>query len=171
MSPRRYSELRGRKVRVDEVLLEKFVMSKAGYQYLLRLAPKIDKLIIPKTNGKLSSAGLNKVGLVTTTGAKSGKQSTIPLALIDDGDGLLLIGSNYGRASHPGWSKNLMVHPACEVEFRGPRRAHTATLLEGDERAAAWATAVDFYAGYENYRKNCAPREIRVFRLRPASAS
>lgn len=167
VSPRRYSDLRGRKVRIDEVLLEKFVMSKAGYQYLLRLAPKIDKVVIPKTGGKMSSAGWKKVGLVTSTGAKSGKASTIPLALIDDGNGLLLIGSNYGRPGHPGWSKNLIVHPDCEVEFRGPRRAYTAALLDGDDRAKAWATAVDFYAGYENYKKNCAPREIRVFRLTP----
>ena len=28
-------------------------------------------------------------------------------------------------------------------------------------------SAVDFYAGYESYRTSCAPREIRIFRLRP----
>ena len=168
MSVRRFSELRGRRLRLDEVLLEKFVMSWFGYQYLKHLAPRIDKAVIPRTKGKLSSAGLNKVGLVTSTGAKSGKSLTIPLALIDDGNGLLLIGSNYGGPNHPGWSKNLMVHPDCEVEFRGPRRPYRARLLEGDERAKAFATAVDFYAGYEKYRQNCAPREIRVFRLTPA---
>ena len=41
--------------------------------------------------------GIDKVGLVTTTGAKSGQQRTQPLVLLDDGDGLLAIGSNYGR--------------------------------------------------------------------------
>jgi hypothetical protein len=44
---------------------------------------------------------------------------------------------------------------------------YRAELLSGDARAAAWATAVDFYQGYESYRVSCAPREIRVFRLRP----
>jgi hypothetical protein len=43
-----------------------------------------------------------------------------------------------------------------------------AMATHGDQRAAAWATAVDVFAGYDNYRTRCAPREIRVFRLRPA---
>jgi deazaflavin-dependent oxidoreductase (nitroreductase family) len=81
--------------------------------------------------------------------------------------GLLAIGSNYGRAKHPAWSANLPAHPECTIEFMGPPTKYCAELLTGDARAAAWATATDFYAGYERYRASCAPREIRVFRLRP----
>jgi deazaflavin-dependent oxidoreductase (nitroreductase family) len=165
---RRHSELRGRRLRVDEVLLERFAMSGAGYRFLLHVAPRIDKAVIPRTKGRLSSTGVDKVGVVTTTGAKSGQARPQPLVLIDDGDGLLAIGSNYGRPTHPGWSHNLLANPECVVEFRGPPTTHRAELLTGDARASAWATAVDFYAGYEQYRTRCAPREIRVFRLRPA---
>ena len=63
--------------------------------------------------------------------------------------------------------RNLIAHPECEVEFRGPLAPYRAALLEGADREKAWATAVDFYAGYERYRAKCAPREIRVFRLTP----
>ena len=52
----------------------------------------------------------------------------------------------------------------------GPPAPYRAELLAGDERAAAWATANDVYAGYENYRVNCAPRQIRIFRLRPSAS-
>jgi deazaflavin-dependent oxidoreductase (nitroreductase family) len=135
---------------------------------MLHLAPRIDKAVIPRTNGRLSATGVNKVGLVTSTGAKSGQQRTHPLVLIDDSDGLLAIGSNYGRPNHPAWSANLLAHPECTVEFMGPPAQYNAELLTGDARASAWATAVDFYAGYERYRASCAPREIRVFRLRPS---
>lgn len=144
-------------------------MSPVGYQFLLRAAPRIDKVLIPRTNGRLSVMGVDKIGLVTTTGAKSGQQRTHPLALVDDGDGLLAIGSNYGRATHPAWSANLLAHPDCTIEFRGEPAAYRAELLAGEARETAWATAVDFYAGYEGYRASCAPREIRVFRLRPVS--
>jgi deazaflavin-dependent oxidoreductase (nitroreductase family) len=166
----RESPIRGRRLRVDEALLERFAMSPAGYQFLLRLAPRIDKVLIPRTRGRLSAMGFDKVGLVTTTGAKSGQRRTHPLVLIPDSDGLLAIGSNYGRPTHPAWSKNLLAHPECTVEFMGPPAQYRAELLTGDARASAWATAVDFYAGYESYRTNCAPREIRVFRLRPIGA-
>ncbi len=168
MTLRRESKLRGRRLRIDEALLERFAMSKAGLQFLLKVAPKVDKVVIPRTKGKFSSTGFNKVGLVTTTGAKSGLPRTQPLVVVDDGDGLLLIASNYGRPHHPSWSHNLEADPGCDVEFRGPKAPYRAQRLEGEERARAWATAVDFYAGYERYEANCAPREIRLYRLRPA---
>lgn len=167
MAFRRESPIRGRRLRFDEALFERFAMSRAGYWFILRVAPHIDKTVIPRTKGRLSSAGIDMVGLVTTTGAKSGQPRTQPLALIEDSDGLLAIASNYGRPNHPAWSANLLAHPECTVEFKGPPKRYKAELLTGDARAAAWATAVDFYAGYDSYRVNCAPREIRVFRLKP----
>ncbi len=123
--------------------------------------------MIPRTKGRFSSTGKDKVGLLTTTGAKTGAPRTHPIVFIDDGDGLLAIASNYGREHHTAWSHNLLAHPACEVEFSRPPARYRAELLTDDARAAAWKTAVDFYAGYERYRVTCAPREIRVFRLRP----
>jgi deazaflavin-dependent oxidoreductase (nitroreductase family) len=170
MSLRRESPSRGRRLRLGEALGERFAMSPIGRQFLLHLAPRMDKVLIPWTNGRLSSAGIDMVGLVTTTGAKSGQPRTQPLVLIDDPDGLLAIGSNYGRPKHPAWSANLLAHPECTVEFRGPPERYRAELLTGDARAAAWDTAVDVYLGYESYRASCAPREIRVFRLRPIGA-
>jgi deazaflavin-dependent oxidoreductase (nitroreductase family) len=165
MSLLRDSPVRGRRLRLDEALFERFAMTSAGLQFMLHVAPRIDKVVIPRTNGRLSSAGIDKVGLVTSTGAKSGLPRTHPLALIDGPDGLLAIGSNYGRPTHPAWSANLLAHPECTVEFIGPPRPYRAELLSGEARAAAWAYAVDYYAGFESYRINCAPREIRIFRL------
>jgi len=170
MSLRRESPFRGRRLRPHEVLIERALMSPAGYRYLVRLAPRLDKVLIPRTNGRLSSAGIDRVGLVTTTGAKSGLPRTQPLTLIDDSDGLLAIGSNYGRPTHPAWSANLLAHPECTVEFRAAPALYRAEQLTGEDRTSAWARAADFYAGYELYRVGCAPREIRIFRLRPVGA-
>lgn len=159
--------MRGRRLRLGEALFERFAMTKVGYQFMLHVAPSLDKVVIPRTNGRVSSAGIDKVGLVTSTGAKSGQPRTHPLALFAADGGLLAIGSNYGRPAHPAWSANLLAHPECTVEFVGPPRQYRAELLTGDARAAAWANAVDYYAGFEAYRTKCAPREIRIFLLRP----
>lgn len=167
MGIRRYSHYRGRRLRIDEALLENFAMSTLGYHYLHSLAPRIDRRLIPATHGRLSSTGVDKVGLVTTTGAKSGQQRTQPLLLIPAGEDLLALGSNYGGANHPSWSANLLADPDCTVTFREPQRAYRAHVLAGDERQKAWDIAVDYYVGYERYRQMCAPREIRVFRLSP----
>jgi F420H(2)-dependent quinone reductase len=71
------------------------------------------------------------------------------------------------RGRRPAWSTNLLAHPECTVEFMGPPTLHRAELLSGNARALAWTKITDFYAGYERYQASCAPREIRVFRLRP----
>ncbi len=150
--------------------MERFLMSPVGYRFLLHVARRIDKVLIPRTNGRFSSGGFDKIGLLTTTGAKSGQPRIHPLVFIDDSDGLLAIGSNYGRPHHPAWSTNLLAHPECAVEFKGPPAQYQAELLTGNARASAWAMATDFYAGYERYRTSCAPREIRLFHLRPIAA-
>lgn len=144
-------------------------MSGAGDFFLLHIAPVVDGALIARTNGRVSATGIGRVGLVTTIGAKSGQPHTNPLVLIDDGDGLIATGSHYGLPTHPGWSYNLLAHPACEVLFMGLRRTYCAELLEGDARDAAWKTALDFYPGFARYELQAAPREIRLFRLRPTS--
>ena len=142
-------------------------MSRAGLWYLTYVAPKVDKTVIPRTNGALSSMGFKKVGLLTSVGAKSGERRSQPLVMVQDNADLLVIGSNYGGAKHPSWSANLVANPTCEVTFRGPARPYRASLLEGESRAEAWEKAVDFYNGYTVYAERCAPREIRLFRLSP----
>lgn len=165
MAFRRYSSYLGRRARFDEAVLERLVMSPVGRQYTLHVGPRIDRVLIPRTRGRFSSLGPNRVGMMTSTGAKSGARRVNPVALIQVGDDLLAIGSNYGRPAHPSWSANLLAHPDCEIEFRGSQGSYRARLLAGEERDEAWQTAVDWFAGFTQYAVRCAPREIRVFRL------
>jgi deazaflavin-dependent oxidoreductase (nitroreductase family) len=162
----RYSPIRGRNLTRSEAFTERFAMSGAGYRYLLWLAPRIDRLVIPRTKGRWSSVGKDRAGLVTMTGAKSGEERTQPLSCIEDTDGtLLLIGSNYGRPHHPAWTANLRANPECSVTYGGETANYTARELEGEERATAWERAVDWYGGYALYEEKCRPRVIRIFRL------
>jgi deazaflavin-dependent oxidoreductase (nitroreductase family) len=48
----------------------------------------------------------SKILLLTTTGRKSGKQSTTPLIYENDGDHVI-IASKGGADEHPGWYLNL----------------------------------------------------------------
>jgi deazaflavin-dependent oxidoreductase (nitroreductase family) len=168
MTFRRESESRGRRLKLSEALTEKFGMSRIGYWSLLHVAPKIDKVIIPRTKGRLSATGIDKVGLLTSTGAKSGTDRVQPLVCIDfDDDSILLIGSNYGREKHPAWTYNLIANPDCMLEFRGEPAPYVARMLEDEEYDRAWDLAVDFYAGYATYKATSAPRRIRIARLDP----
>jgi deazaflavin-dependent oxidoreductase (nitroreductase family) len=168
MAWRRYSSVRGRRLRPDEVALETFAMSPVGQWLLLNVSPWVDKRIIPLTNGAFSSTGYKKVGILTSLGARSGQRRPQPLTMVQDGRDLIVVGSNYGHARHPSWSANLLANSSCEVIFRGAERTYRAALLSGTARALAWEKVVDFHLGYAVYADKCAPREIRVFALSPA---
>ena len=119
----RESPIRGRRLRIDEALMERFLMSPVDFQFLLQAAPRIDKVLIPRTNGRFSSLGFDKIGLVTTTGAKSGQPRTHPLTLIDDGEGLLAIGSQLRAAKAPGLEYQPAGAPRMHCRVHRPARA------------------------------------------------
>ena len=61
-------------------------------------------------------AGLPTV-FVTTTGAKSGQPRTSALVAVPAGDGLALIGTNFGQAKTPNWYHNLRARPEAEIRY------------------------------------------------------
>jgi deazaflavin-dependent oxidoreductase (nitroreductase family) len=72
--------------------------------------------------------------LLTTTGAKSGKPFTTPLAYTKDGDNLIVIASKGGAPSHPDWYHNVVAHPQVEVEVGTEKFTATATPAVGADR-------------------------------------
>jgi deazaflavin-dependent oxidoreductase (nitroreductase family) len=79
----------------------------------------------------------------------------------------VIVGSNFGQAHHPLWTKNLLASPACTVTIGGQPVPAIATLLEGDAAAAAFNAMEEQARTYTEYRSR-TDREIRVFRLTPA---
>jgi deazaflavin-dependent oxidoreductase (nitroreductase family) len=92
--------------------------------------------------GELSSGPLagRHVMLLTTTGAKSGKESTVVLGFGKDGDRYVIIASNNGAPKHPAWYHNLQARPIATVELgveKFKARARTARPEERDKLKAA----------------------------------
>ncbi len=85
--------------------------------------------------------------LLTTTGAKSGKPHTAPLAfLTDGGDGvhtgrLIVAASVLGADHHPAWYHNLLAHPTVTVELGSETFEAIATVISGEEREQLWPWA------------------------------
>ncbi len=108
----------------------------------------------------------DSICLVTMTGAKSGKQRTIPLMYVPHGDNVILVASLAGSPNNPRWYHNLIAHPDIEVEEGGARRKLRARLADAAEKAALWPTCVEHYAPFEDYQKRTA-RDIPVFVCEP----
>jgi deazaflavin-dependent oxidoreductase (nitroreductase family) len=167
--PPRYSDVRGRRLSRFEAGAEALVSSKAGSWWYGHVANPIDKRLLPLTRGRWSMSGPQQnVGLLTTTGARSGQTRTIPLQFVADGDRVLLVASAGGAPKDPAWAHNLRTHPACTFLYHGVDRGYTARQASGEERSRAWDRVVDWYQGYAVYQSRTA-RPIPVFILEPGA--
>lgn len=90
--------------------------------------------------------------LLTTTGAKSGKETTAPLGYVRHGDSLLVVGSNLGAPRHPAWYHNLLAHPVVRVEIGAESFEALAVPAEGARREELFAHVVGVSPGYGDYQ-------------------
>ncbi|WP_248966083.1 nitroreductase/quinone reductase family protein [Sphaerisporangium perillae] len=90
--------------------------------------------------------------LLTTTGAKSGQEHTVPLGYVRDGDLLLVVASAGGAPRHPAWYHNLLAHPMVRVEIGTEVFAAIAVPAEGARRERLFEQVVRAAPGYADYQ-------------------
>ncbi len=110
--------------------------------------------------------GDRPVLLLTTVGRKSGKQRTVPLIYLDDGDARVVVGSNAGQATDPAWIHNLRAQPMGSVQVGKDRIPVVAEILSDQAAAELWPRLNRMYRGYEFYAE-MTDRTQQVVRLRP----
>jgi deazaflavin-dependent oxidoreductase (nitroreductase family) len=127
----------------------------------------VDRWIGRLTGGRLVALGQRELPsmLMTTTGRRTGRARTQPLLYARDGDSFVVIGSNWGRATHPGWSANLLAHPDAVVALGGHTIAVRARLVEGEERERLRRLLLAVWPAYATYEQRAAGRRLRLFRL------
>ena len=147
--------------------LENFARSRAGGWYFVNVAMRVDRVLLPLTRGRVSSAPGQQVLLLETVGAKSGQRRRTPLVYVTDGDRIVLIASKAGAKRHPSWFHNLRANPRVKVLAPGRSGEYNAREAEGEERERLWREACDYYAGYDTYQDRAGSRRIPVVVLEP----
>ncbi|WP_028050926.1 nitroreductase family deazaflavin-dependent oxidoreductase [Cellulomonas sp. URHD0024] len=132
-----------------------------------RAVSGFDRRLQKATRGRLSVLGRPTLPhlVLTTTGRKTGEPREAVLLYAVDGDGWVLIGSNWGQAHHPAWSGNLLANPTGTVTIAGVTTPVTALLASDDERARLLPALTAVWPAYETYADRASDRELRVFRL------
>ena len=159
------------KVRADS-LVGRVVVGMATSPAFARVAPsvvpRLDRWVHRLTGGRTTmSAGMVPTLLITTTGSRSGRPRTAPLACLPDGEAVYVVGSNFGRERHPAWSTNLLARPRASIAVAGVERDVVAHLLSAEEKAAIWPRLLQAWPAYDSYAERSG-RDLRVFRLDPA---
>ena len=90
--------------------------------------------------------------LLTTVGARSGREHTVPLGYVRH-DGLLLVVASAGGAPrHPAWYHNLLAHPMVRVETGTDAFGAVAVPAEGERRERLFEQVLRVAPGYGDYR-------------------
>lgn len=102
--------------------------------------------------------------ILRVQGRSSGALRKLPLIYGRDGDDYVLVASKGGAPDHPGWYKNLVAHPDCEIQVWDqviPVRARTGTAAD---KARVWPAMVAQWPDYANYQAGTT-RDIPVVLL------
>jgi deazaflavin-dependent oxidoreductase (nitroreductase family) len=114
-------------------------------------------------DGVVSGRGSSLL-LLTTTGAKCGRQHTTPLAYTRDGDRYIILASKGGAPTNPAWYHNLVAHPEVTVEVGGETFQSRASVAEGAERERLFNQMAAKMPGFADYQRNTT-RQIPVILL------
>jgi deazaflavin-dependent oxidoreductase (nitroreductase family) len=157
-----------RKMKAWQRPIVPLVSSRAGSWFFLNVANRIDKRLIPATNGWLSIAPGMPILVMEVRGRKSGELRRTPLLYARDGDDIVLIASKGGAPEHPAWFHNVRANPDVKLFLRGRTGSYRARVVEGAERDRLWQLATDLNPGYDIYRGRAGNRRIPVVALSPA---
>jgi deazaflavin-dependent oxidoreductase (nitroreductase family) len=151
-------------------LLQRIPSSSAGAWLFSRTLHHVDPVLLDLSGGRVSIpqvlAGLPTVEL-TTTGAKTGKDRTVPVLGLPDDERWVVFATNWGGERHPAWYHNLTANPAVELAYRGETATYVARDADDGERDRYWDRARQLYVGFEAYEQR-TDRRIPIVVLEPA---
>jgi deazaflavin-dependent oxidoreductase (nitroreductase family) len=128
----------------------------------------LDRLVYRLTSGATTAsswlAGV-EITMLTTTGAKTGTRRTLPLLGLPDGEGTIVIASNFGRPRNPAWYHNLRANPHATIVVNGVRREVVVRELSGSDRERGYRRGEEVFPGFTHYRRWAKNRRIPVLRL------
>ena len=117
-----------------------------------------------KVGGQFANANLL---LLTSTGAKSGKERISPLAYFRVDGKLIIIGSFAGASVNPAWVHNLRANPQAHAEVGTDAFDVTARELPATEREELFPKVTAAAPGFAEYQAKTS-RVIPLFELQPA---
>ena len=128
------------------------------------VATSVDRPLMRISKGRVRLSFVIPALLLRCRGARTGLIREVPLLYVPDGDAMLLVASNGGKARAPAWCFNLRAAPDVECVLAGRVFGYRSEELDGERYAQAWARAIDLYPGYEHYAEHSG-RLIALFRL------
>ncbi len=129
-------------------------LNSAGTGVIIKWMSRLNTLAYKASGGRVGGSFLQgaPVALLTTTGRKSGQPRVSPLLFLRDGDRVVLVASQGGRANNPMWYLNLKANPKVSVQIKKEVLELTARDATEAEREHYWPQLVAMYSSFEDYQ-------------------
>ena len=136
---------------------------------MIKWMSKAQTWLFKTTGGKLGNKFLRgaEVGILTTTGRKSGEPRDSPLLFLQEGRRIVLVASQGGRSTNPMWYLNLKANPKVTFQTKQGTLALTAREATDAERDEYWPKLDAMYPDFVDYRSH-TDRKIPIILLDPA---
>jgi len=130
---------------------------------VIKWMSKAQTWIFKASGGKLGNKFIRgaEVGIVTTTGRKTGEKRDSPLLFLQEGSRIVLVASQGGRATNPMWYLNLKADPAVSFRTKSENLQLVARDATAAERDEYWPKLDAMYPDFVNYR-SYTDREIPI---------
>jgi deazaflavin-dependent oxidoreductase (nitroreductase family) len=148
--------------------VRRFAAVGPGAWLFARVLHRLDRRVFRLTRGRHTLANLVSglpVLMLTTTGARSGRERTVPVLGLQAARGVAVAAANFGNHEHPGWYFNLRADPHATVVVAGERRQVRAVEAEGERRAQIVRDGLRIYPGFSLYERRASNRRFAVFVL------
>ncbi len=115
--------------------------------------------LIHFSKGKLGSQlGKQSILILHTTGRRSGRTHSTPVAYFEYQGRYLLVGSNWARQKNADWFLNLKKQPDARVEVNGRMLSVHAHEAQADEYTRLWQYVTERHAPYLQYQEKISRR-------------
>jgi deazaflavin-dependent oxidoreductase (nitroreductase family) len=92
--------------------------------------------------------------LLTTTGARTGRRTTTPVAFGVDSGRVFVVACKGGASTNPAWFHNLRANPSVTVENGKQSHEARAIVVEGDERDRLYGLISAQVSAFGEYEQN-----------------
>ncbi len=125
----------------------------------IKLFTRFNALVIRLSKGRIGSQlGTQSILVLHTTGRKSGKPRSIPVAYFERDGRYLLVGSNWGKPRDADWVLNLRRQPRARIDVKGRSFDVEAHEAQADEYNQLWQYVTDQHSPYLQYQRMTSRR-------------
>jgi F420H(2)-dependent quinone reductase len=133
-------------------LVQRLGGTRLGILAIRRVVAPLQLALHGLSGGRLSLTGRSPVLLLTTTGRRTGRQRTVPVFFLRDGDRYVLCNVRPPRERVNPWVLNVLANPGVRLTVRRRTLDGRARRADRSEADRYWPELVRLWPAYRSFR-------------------